>query len=48
MHDESLQYVLSDQALAALAVSLPKEPAEVFVVIAETDQSISSMYPSLS
>jgi len=48
MHDESLRYVLSDQALAALAVSLPKGPAKVFVVIAETDQSISSMYPSLS
>jgi len=48
MHDESLRYVLSDQAIAALAVSLPKGPTEVFAVIAETDQSISSMYPSLS
>ncbi|OEL38861.1 Protein RRP6-like 3 [Dichanthelium oligosanthes] len=41
MHDESLRYVLSDQAIAALAVSLPKGPAEVFAVIAETDLSIS-------
>ncbi|XP_066397798.1 protein RRP6-like 3 isoform X2 [Miscanthus floridulus] len=48
MHDESLRYVLSDQAIAALAVSLPKGPTEVFAVIAETDLSISSMYPSLS
>jgi cation-transporting P-type ATPase D len=48
MHDESLRYVLSDQAIAALAVSLPKGPTEVFAVIAETDRSISSMYPSLS
>ncbi|ONM57686.1 Polynucleotidyl transferase ribonuclease H fold protein with HRDC domain [Zea mays] len=48
MHDESLRYVLPDQAIAALAVSLPKGPTEVFAVIAETDLSISSMYPSLS
>ena len=48
MHDESLRYVLSDQAIAAVAVSLPKGPTEVFAVIAETDQSISSMYPTLS
>lgn len=48
MHDESLRYVLSDQAIAALSVSLPKGPTEVFTVIAETDVSISSMYPSLS
>ncbi|XP_066390870.1 protein RRP6-like 3 isoform X2 [Miscanthus floridulus] len=48
MHDESLRYVLSDQAIAALAVSLPKGPTEVFAVVAETDLSISSMYPSLS
>lgn len=48
MHDDSLRYVLSDQAIAALAVSLPKGPTEAFAVIAETDLSISSMYPSLS
>ncbi|WVZ66081.1 hypothetical protein U9M48_015355 [Paspalum notatum var. saurae] len=47
MHDESLRYVLSDQAIAALAVSLPKGPTEVIAVIAETDLSISSMCPSL-
>ncbi|XP_021308048.1 protein RRP6-like 3 isoform X2 [Sorghum bicolor] len=42
MHDESLRYVLSDQAIAALAVSLPKGPTEVFAVISETDLSISN------
>jgi len=41
MHDESLRYVLSDQAIAALAVSLPKGPTEVFAIVAKTDQSIS-------
>ncbi|CAL5086473.1 unnamed protein product [Urochloa decumbens] len=48
MHDESLRYVLSDQAVAALAVSLPKVPTEVFAVLAGTDLNISSMHPSLS
>ncbi|KAF8700370.1 hypothetical protein HU200_034305 [Digitaria exilis] len=48
MHDESLRYVLSDQAIAALSISLPKGSTEVFTVIADTDVSISSMYPSSS
>ncbi|CAL5083207.1 unnamed protein product [Urochloa decumbens] len=48
MHDESLRYVLSDQAVAALAVSLPKGPTEVFAALAGTDLNISSMHPSLS
>lgn len=46
MHDESLRYVLSDQAIAALAVSVPKGPTEVSAVIAEADLSTSSMDPS--
>nr|CAB3458084.1 unnamed protein product [Digitaria exilis] len=37
MHDESLRYVLSDQAIAALSISLPKGSTEVFTVIADTD-----------
>ncbi|XP_062188012.1 protein RRP6-like 3 isoform X2 [Phragmites australis] len=48
MHDESLRYVLSDQAIAALAVNVPKGPTEVSAIIAETDLSTSSVYPSLS
>jgi cation-transporting P-type ATPase D len=48
MHDESLRYVLPDQAIAAIAVSLPKGPTEVFSVLAETDLNISSIYPSSS
>ncbi|KAG8080378.1 hypothetical protein GUJ93_ZPchr0007g3907 [Zizania palustris] len=48
MHDESLRYVLSDQAIASLAVSVPKGPTEVCSAIAETDMSPSTMYPSLS
>ncbi|KAL6657959.1 hypothetical protein ACP70R_005739 [Stipagrostis hirtigluma subsp. patula] len=48
MHDESLRYVLSDQAIAALAVSVPKHPNEVSSIIAKTDLSTSSMYPRLS
>jgi cobalt/nickel-transporting P-type ATPase D len=48
MHDESLGYVLSDQAIAALTVSGPKSPGEVLAVIAETELSTSSTFPSLS
>ncbi|KAL6840624.1 hypothetical protein ACP4OV_029488 [Aristida adscensionis] len=48
IHDESLRYVLSDQAIAALAVGVPKCPDEVSAIIAETDLSASSTYPSLS
>ncbi|TVU38885.1 hypothetical protein EJB05_12280, partial [Eragrostis curvula] len=48
MHDESLRYVMSDQAIAALAVSVPKSSGEVLAVIAETDLSTSSTFPSLS
>ncbi|CAM0906038.1 unnamed protein product [Alopecurus aequalis] len=47
MHDESLRYILSDQAIAALAVSVPKAPAEICAVIAETELTASSTNPSL-
>uniref|UniRef100_A0A0D9WZE4 HRDC domain-containing protein n=1 Tax=Leersia perrieri TaxID=77586 RepID=A0A0D9WZE4_9ORYZ len=47
MHDESLRYVLSDQAIASLAVNVPRGPTEVCSAISETDMSNSTMYPSL-
>lgn len=48
MHDESLRYILSDQAIAALAVRVPKGQTEMCAVIAETEPSASTMHPSLS
>ncbi|KAM0838111.1 hypothetical protein ACQ4PT_061188 [Festuca glaucescens] len=48
MHDESLRYILSDQAIAALAVSVPKGPTEICAVIAETELSASTVNPSLT
>ena len=48
MHDESSRYILSDQAIAALAVSVPKGPTEICAVIAETELSASSKNPSLT
>lgn len=47
MHDESLRYVLSDQAIASLAVSVPRGPTEVCSAILETETSNSTVYPSL-
>jgi cation-transporting P-type ATPase D len=48
MHDESLRYILSDQAIATLAVSVPKGPTEICAVIAETELSASTVNPSLT
>lgn len=48
MHDESLRYILSDQAIASLAVSVPKGPMEMCTVIAETELSSSTTHSSLS
>ncbi|KAM3365736.1 hypothetical protein ACQJBY_015420 [Aegilops geniculata] len=48
MHDESLRYILSDQAIAALAVRVPKGRTEMCAVIAETEPNASTMHPSLS
>ena len=48
MHDESLRYILSDQAIAALAVRVPKGRTDMCAVIAETEPSASTMHPSLS
>nr|CAD1819223.1 unnamed protein product [Ananas comosus var. bracteatus] len=46
VHDESLRFVLSDQAIAALAVTIPKSSTEVYNVIVEADLSNGSAYPS--
>ncbi|XP_042399699.1 protein RRP6-like 3 isoform X2 [Zingiber officinale] len=49
IHDESLRYVLSDQAIAALAVIAPKNPSEIYNVILQADTSnvSSNAYPTL-
>ncbi|XP_064962122.1 protein RRP6-like 3 isoform X3 [Musa acuminata AAA Group] len=39
IHDESLRYVISDQAIAALAVKAPKSPTEIYDVILHVDIS---------
>lgn len=41
-HDESLRYVLSDQAVVALVTKVPREPAAVFHVIQQADLSVES------
>uniref|UniRef100_A0A0E0LL83 HRDC domain-containing protein n=1 Tax=Oryza punctata TaxID=4537 RepID=A0A0E0LL83_ORYPU len=47
MHDESLRYVLSDQTIASLAISVPRGPTEMCSAILETETSNSTMYPSM-
>ncbi|KAJ8513150.1 hypothetical protein OPV22_003584 [Ensete ventricosum] len=39
IHDESLRYVLSDHAIAALAVKAPKSPTEIYDIILHVDIS---------
>ncbi|XP_038987774.1 protein RRP6-like 3 isoform X3 [Phoenix dactylifera] len=53
IHDESLRYVLSDQAIVSLAMRIPKEPTEVYDVIQQADlnngsSNIYSILPSPS
>ncbi|KAJ4851231.1 hypothetical protein Tsubulata_022285 [Turnera subulata] len=53
VHDESLRYVLSDQAIASLAVTIPSTPTEINDTVAQTDSnldtlSLSSSLPSPS
>lgn len=53
IHDESLRYVLSDQAIVSLVVKVPKEPMEVYNVIQQADlnndsSNIYSILPSPS
>ncbi|XP_042409469.1 protein RRP6-like 3 isoform X3 [Zingiber officinale] len=42
IHDESLRYVLSDQAIAALAVIAPKNPSEIYNVILQADTKVDA------
>ncbi|KAG1368338.1 Protein RRP6-like 3 [Cocos nucifera] len=53
IHDESLRYVLSDQAIVSLALRVPKESIEVYDVIQQADlgngsSNIYSILPSPS
>ncbi|WOL08050.1 hypothetical protein Cni_G16802 [Canna indica] len=43
IHDESLRYVLSDHAIAVLAVKGPKTPAEIYDIILHADTSNGSL-----
>lgn len=51
MHDESLRFVLSDQAIVALASKVPTTPTDIFDTIKQADfntDSLSSSTPSPS
>lgn len=43
VHDESLRYVLSDQAIVFLAVKVPTTPEEIFDTIAEADLNVENV-----
>ncbi|CAK7348974.1 unnamed protein product [Dovyalis caffra] len=43
VHDESLRYVLSDQAIVSLAVKVPTTPEEIFDTIAEADLNVETV-----
>ncbi|XP_024451575.1 protein RRP6-like 3 isoform X5 [Populus trichocarpa] len=43
VHDESLRYVLSDQAIVLLAVKVPTTPEEIFDTIAEADLNVENV-----
>lgn len=42
IHDESLRYILSDQAIVSLATKVPREPTEVYQVIQQANLSTDS------
>ncbi|KAK6918871.1 3'-5' exonuclease domain [Dillenia turbinata] len=51
VHDESVRYVLSDQAIAALASEVPKNPREINDTISQADLSADALnyfFPSPS
>ncbi|GAB2285279.1 hypothetical protein Dimus_019733 [Dionaea muscipula] len=48
IHDESLRYVLSDQAIVALAEKIPTSETEVYDTIIEADRSLDSSTSILS
>ncbi|RWR88447.1 protein RRP6-like protein 3 isoform X2 [Cinnamomum micranthum f. kanehirae] len=43
IHDESLRFVLSDQAIVSLAVKIPKTPTEMHSTISKADQNLDSL-----
>lgn len=43
VHDESLRFVLSDQAIIALANKAPANPADVYTTIAQADSDVDSL-----
>ncbi|XP_077243658.1 polynucleotidyl transferase, ribonuclease H fold protein with HRDC domain-containing protein isoform X2 [Tasmannia lanceolata] len=49
VHDESLRYVLSDQAIVALATEVPNTPTEIYDTILRADSNVdsSNIGPSL-
>ncbi|TYK07107.1 protein RRP6-like 3 isoform X1 [Cucumis melo var. makuwa] len=40
VHDESLRYVLSDQAILAIAIQVPKSTGELYATIAQADLNV--------
>lgn len=46
VHDESLRYVISDQAIVALAEKAPTTPADMLTTIAEADDNVDSSFNS--
>ncbi|XP_042519088.1 protein RRP6-like 3 isoform X2 [Macadamia integrifolia] len=47
IHDESLRYVLSDQAIVALAHKVPKTPTEIYDTIHNADMNLDTISSSL-
>ncbi|KAM0943790.1 putative ribonuclease D [Dioscorea sansibarensis] len=45
IHDESLRYIMSDQAIVSIATKAPKDANEMYDVVVEADSS--NNYPSL-
>uniref|UniRef100_A0A2P2KJN3 Uncharacterized protein MANES_12G066500 n=1 Tax=Rhizophora mucronata TaxID=61149 RepID=A0A2P2KJN3_RHIMU len=43
VHDESLRYVLSDQAIASLAVKVPTSPVETYDIVAQADLNVDPL-----
>lgn len=46
VHDESLRYVISDQAIVALTEKAPTTPADMLTTIAEADDNVDSSFNS--
>ncbi|XP_062009458.1 protein RRP6-like 3 isoform X1 [Rosa rugosa] len=46
VHDESLRYVISDQAIVALAEKAPTNPADMLTTFAEADDNVDSSFNS--